>query len=139
MATTGDRIKEVRESVRMTQDDLADKAGLSKGFISDIENSKRGISAENLLRVADALGASMDYLAKGETQISVRRKPIEIPPELSTAAEQLNLTYSQTLELLEAYNSVIARRSARQLDPFTADQWKRLHLAIQKVFNAENK
>ena len=139
MATTGDRIKEVRESGRMTQDDLAQKAGLSKGFISDIENNKRGISAENLLRVADALGASMDYLAKGETQVSHPRKPIEIPAELSNAAEQLNLTYSQTLELLETYNSVIARRSARQFDPFTADQWKKLHAAIQKVFNSESK
>lgn len=140
MATTGDRIKEVRESVHMTQDDLAEKASLSKGFISDIENNKRGISAENLLRVADALGASLDYLAKGETQLSQRRrKPIEIPPELSTAAEQLDLTYSQTLELLETYNSVIARRSARQLDPFTVDQWKKLHTAIQKVFDPEKK
>jgi transcriptional regulator with XRE-family HTH domain len=135
MATTGDRIKEVRESVRITQEELADKADLSKGFISDIENNKRGISAENLLRIADVLGASLDYLAKGETQSSQSRKPIEIPPELSTAAEQLNLTYSQTLELLETYNSVIARRSARQLTAFTVDQWKRLHAAIQRVFN----
>lgn len=139
MATTGDRIKEVRESMRMTQDELADKAGLSKGFVSDVENNKRGISAENLLRIADALGATLDYLAKGETQTSQRRKPIEIPPELSTAAEQLNLTYSQTLELLETYNSVIARRSARQSDPFTVDQWKKLHTAIQKVFPSDNK
>lgn len=137
MATTGDRIKEVRESMRMTQDDLAEKTKLSKGFISDVENSKRGISAENLLRIADALGASMDYLSKGETQTSEHRKPIEIPLELSTAAEQLNLTYSRTLELLETYNSVIARRSARQLNPFTVDQWKKLHAAIQKVFNQE--
>jgi hypothetical protein len=60
--------------------------------------------------------------ARGETQTSQQRKPIEIPQELSTAAEQRNLTYSQTLELLETYNSVIARRSARQLNPFTADQ-----------------
>jgi transcriptional regulator with XRE-family HTH domain len=137
MATTGDRIKEVRESIRMTQDALADKAKLSKGFISDVENGKRGISAGNLVRLANALGASMDYLAKGETQTSHQRKPIEIPQELSTAAEQLNLTYSQTLELLETHNSVIARRSARQLDPFTVDQWKKLHVAIQKVFNPE--
>jgi transcriptional regulator with XRE-family HTH domain len=139
MATTGDRIKEVRESMRLTQDDLAERANLSKGFISDIENNKRGISAENLLRISNVLGASLDYLAKGETQTSERRKPIEIPPELSTVAEQLNLTYSQTLELLETYNSVIARRSARQLDPFTVDQWKKLHTAIQKVFPSENK
>src|ERR1051325_5430684 len=100
MATIGERIKEVRESLRMTQDDLADKARLSKGFISDVENNKRGISSDNLLRIATALGATLDYLARGITTTVERPKPIEIPHELSVAAEQLNLTYAQTLEVL---------------------------------------
>jgi len=77
MATTGDRIKEVRESLHITQEELAAKTGLSKGFISDTENSKRGISAENLLKIANALGASLDYLAKGETGLSQKRKPLK--------------------------------------------------------------
>ena len=136
MATIGERIKEVRESLRITQDGLATKAGLSKGFISDVENNKRGISSENLLRLATALGASLDYLAKGATTTVERPKAIEIPLELSTAAEQLNLTYAQTLELLDTYNSVVARRSIRQQAPFDAEQWKKLHAAISKVFNS---
>src|SRR5579859_4701079 len=127
MATTGDRIKEVRESLHITQEELAAKTGLSKGFISDTENSKRGISAENLLKIANALGASLDYLAKGETGLSQKRKPIEIPADLSTAAEQLKLSYSETLELLETYNSVVARRSNRQRAAFDVEQWKKLY------------
>lgn len=138
MATIGERIKEVRESLRMTQDELAEKTGLSKGFISDLENNKRGISSENLLRIANALGATLDYLARGATTTIERVKPIQIPHELSIAAEQLNLTYAETLELLDAYNSVIARRSNRQLEPFDIDKWKRLHAAINKVFNSDS-
>jgi len=138
MATTGDRIKEVRESLHITQEELAAKTGLSNGFTRDNENRQRGISAENLLKIANALGASLDYLAKGETGLSQKRKPIEIPADLSTAAEQLKLSYSETLELLETYNSVVARRSNRQRAAFDVEQWKKLYAAIHKVFSNES-
>jgi len=138
MATTGDRIREVRESLRMTQDDLAEKSGLSKGFISDVENDKRGISSENLLRIANAVGASLDYLQRGETSAAVVRESVVIPYELSAAAEQLHLSYAQTLELLDAYNSVVARRSNSGRRPFNVEQWKQFHSAIQKVFNSSD-
>lgn len=137
MATIGERIKEVRESQRMTQDELATKTRLSKGFISDLENNKRGVSSENLLRIASTLGATLDYLARGTVMSSDRPGPVEIPHELSIAAEQLNLSYAETLEVLDAYNSVIARRSNRQQEPFDAQQWKKLHAAISKVFDQD--
>ncbi len=133
MAATGDRIKEIREARGMTQDQLADKAGISKGFLSDVENDKRNISSENLLKVANALGASVDYLLRGETR-GAKREEVVIPPELSEAAEELNLSYAQTLELLEAHRSVIARRSSKAAKRFTADDWKQLHRAIKTVF-----
>ena len=66
MATVGDRIREVRDEMRMTQDRLAELSGLSKGFLSDVENNKRNIGAQNLLKIANVLGASVDYLLRGE-------------------------------------------------------------------------
>ena len=133
MAGTGDRIKEIREARGMTQDQLADKAGISKGFLSDVENDKRNISSENLLKIANVLGASVDYLLRGETRAG-RREEVVIPPELSEVAEELNLSYAETLELLEAHRSVIARRSSKAAKRFTADDWKQLHRAIKTVF-----
>lgn len=64
--TYGERIRRRRLELGWTQDMLVQKTKLSKGFISDVENSKRGISAENLLRIATAIGLSLDYLMKGE-------------------------------------------------------------------------
>jgi len=61
-------------------------------------------------------------------------EPIVIPQELSAAAERLNLSYSQTIELLEAHRSVVARRSNKQSKPFTVDDWIALHRAIKQVF-----
>src|SRR6266545_3707121 len=124
MATTGDRIRHIREKKKMTQDQLAEASGISKGFLSDVENNKRNISSENLLKIANALGASVDYILRGEGRESGREVAIVIPPELSEIAEELNLSYAETLELLEAHRSVIARRSSRGTKRFTAEDWR---------------
>ena len=96
MASVGDRIREIREELGLTLEKLADKTGISKGFLSDVETGKRDISSEYLLKIADAVGASLDYLLRGEnsTSSSIRQKPVEIPSELSEAAQQLKLSYA---------------------------------------------
>jgi len=135
MPTTGDRIREIRERRRMTQDDLAEAAGLSKGFVSDVENNKRNIGSQGLLKIANALGASIDYLLRGETKgPATAAEPVVIPPELSRAAGELRLSYSETLELLEAHQSVVARRSVKATRSFSVEDWKDLYRAIKKVF-----
>jgi hypothetical protein len=53
---------------------------------------------------------------------------------LSEAAQQLKLSYAQTLELLEANQSVVARRSTKSLKRFGVDDWKELYKAIRKVY-----
>jgi transcriptional regulator with XRE-family HTH domain len=138
MQTVGDRIRQVREQVGMTQDAVAGSAGLSKGFISEVENNKRNISAQNLLKVANALSASVQYLLEGGEYQKRENRPVVIPSELSKAAEQLGLTYAQTLSLLETYESVIARRRKAKNKMFTVDDWIDLHHAIDKVFGNES-
>lgn len=135
MPTTGDRIREVREKNGMTQGELADAAHLSKGFLSDVENNKRNVSAAVLLRIANSLGASLDYLLRGAAEEPrTPRGPVTIPPSLSRAAEELNLTYSQTLELIDTHRSIIARRSNRSVKDLSVQDWKNLYNAVKKVF-----
>ena len=134
MATTGDRIREIREAKGLTQDQLSELAGLSKGFLSDVEHNNKNLSSQGLLRIANALGASVDYLLRGETQEFSNNKEIVIPPYLSEAAEDLGLSYSQTLELLNAQQSVIARRSKKSVKELSVKDWKNFHEAIKKVF-----
>jgi transcriptional regulator with XRE-family HTH domain len=135
MPSVGDRIREIREHKGWTQDRLADMSGISKGFLSEIENNKRNPSSESVLRIANALEASIDYLLRGgETPSRERQQAVTIPAALATAAENLNLTYTQTVELLEAHRSVIARRSNRETKPFEAKDWEDLYAAIKKVF-----
>lgn len=134
MATTGERIKQIREKKGLTQDQLAEAAGISKGFLSDVENNNKNISSQYLLRIANTLGASVDYLLQGAAREAAEKEPVVIPPELSDAAEELKLGYAETLELLDAYKSVVARRSSKSQRQFSVDDWKSLYKAIKKVF-----
>lgn len=133
MATVGERIKEVREARDWTQEKLAKEAGISKSFLSEVENQGKNIGLEVLLNIAHALGASLEYLATGQGEEPIVRKSIEIPVELSRAAEELHLTHKETLDLLEAYNSVVARRSAKSKGVVSIEDWKSLHKALKTV------
>lgn len=134
MATVGDRIKAIRETKKMTQEQLALKAGISKGFLSDLENKNKNLSSQSLLKIANVLGASVDYLLSGETKEFAENRPVIIPPELSQAAEDLNLSYSETLELLDAHRSVVAKRSTSTQKVFTIEDWKGFHAMIKEAF-----
>ena len=61
----GLRIMVRRKSLRMTQEELADKLGVSAQMISNLELGKKAIRPENLARVCDVLGLSADFVLTG--------------------------------------------------------------------------
>lgn len=132
MASTGNRIRQIRDKRGWTLDVLAEESGISKGFLSDVENDKRDISSQNLLRIANALGASVDYLLRGEVVKNKESTSVVVPPELSQLAERLNISYAEILVVKDAHDAIIARRSNKERRPFSVDQWQQLHEAIKK-------
>jgi transcriptional regulator with XRE-family HTH domain len=129
----GKRIAEVREERGFTQRQLTDKARLSIAFLSEIENGKRNLSSGILLRIADELSVSTDYLLRGE-HTTIEEQPIAIPPELHRAAKAQGWSYPEAAALLEAQRLIIARREPDGEDagkPYTQQDWIRLY---KKVF-----
>ena len=64
----GYRIRELREAMKMTQEELADKSGVSRGTISALENgSMRNTTSKTLLKLAQALNTSVDLIFFTET------------------------------------------------------------------------
>ena len=51
----GERIKMLRQAKNLTQEELAGRAGLTKGFISQIERNHTSLSVESLIGILDAL------------------------------------------------------------------------------------
>ncbi len=133
--TTGKRIREIREKREMTQEELAKKAAMSKGFLSDVENDKTNIGSQGILRLANELGASVDYLLAGKVSESAENEQIVIPQELSQAAKDLRLSYTETLDTINTFNSAVARRGKTYSKELTVEDWKKFHKAIKEVFS----
>ncbi|MCX6746491.1 MAG: DUF4065 domain-containing protein [Candidatus Parcubacteria bacterium] len=58
----GLKIKEWREGKSLSQEDLAKAIGISRVAISDIERGNRGTNAQELAKIAEYFGVSVDYL-----------------------------------------------------------------------------
>lgn len=132
--TVGERIRALRIEQRLTIEQLAARVGVSKGFLSDVENDQRRLGSDSLLRVAQALGASVDFLLSGDEPETPLVAPDVIPRELAVFAQEEGLSYMQTVELLNAHNSVVARRSALGRASLSVAEWRRLYDAIKDVF-----
>ena len=61
----GMRVKEVRKQLHITQAQLAEMTDLSISYISHIETAQKKASLESLVRIADALGITVDELLNG--------------------------------------------------------------------------
>jgi y4mF family transcriptional regulator len=136
MASVGERIRERRAELGWTQDQLAQKAGISKSFLSDLENGKRSVGANNLLDIARALGVSLDFLMTG-TASQDQRSEVPIPASLARFAAEEGLTFRQTLMLLEMQNQIVAHRSANKRDSLGAVDWRKFYEAVKEFLEDE--
>ena len=58
----GDAVRTRREALGLTQEDLADRAGIHRTYLSDVERGTRNVSLVNVERVAGALNELMSDL-----------------------------------------------------------------------------
>lgn len=54
----GQRIKELRNELGLSQEALANKAGVDRTYVTDVENGRRNISVELLEKLIKALEVS---------------------------------------------------------------------------------
>lgn len=62
----GARIFERRKQLRMTQEELAEAAGITPQTVSTAELGKKAMRPENIIKVCEALEISTDYLLRGK-------------------------------------------------------------------------
>jgi transcriptional regulator with XRE-family HTH domain len=54
----GQRIKELRNGIGISQEALANKAEIDRTYVTDVENGRRNISIQNLEKLLSALQVS---------------------------------------------------------------------------------
>jgi transcriptional regulator with XRE-family HTH domain len=60
----GNNLKRIRTKKGITQGDIARSLGVSRGFVSNIENGKTNPTLATIARLANAIGATTDELLK---------------------------------------------------------------------------
>lgn len=68
--TLGLIIRDARESHRLTQQELADKAQVSRRWLSNVENGKSGVELHKVIQLLDALDLTLyvDYSSRKALQ-----------------------------------------------------------------------
>lgn len=64
----GQKIKDARDKARLTQEQLAENVDLSVTHISAIENNNSGVSVASLVKIANELNVSLDWLLFDKTE-----------------------------------------------------------------------
>lgn len=127
--TVGGRIRYVRMQRGLTLEQLADQAEISKSFLWEVERGS-DISGERLLRVANVLGASLEYLMRGKSDVEYEPATVEIPAELHALAEEMGLSYRKTMAVLDVDRSIKTHRREERVVK-SKEYWRRLFDSVK--------
>lgn len=88
-------LRDLRERLNMTQQELADKLNTTKGTISNWENRPGNVSFEKLLEYLDAVGASISDFDKNRMEyinmnINVNSELLALRNDVSNAISEIN-------------------------------------------------
>jgi transcriptional regulator with XRE-family HTH domain len=100
----GTRLRQARERARLSTRDVAARAGVSAGFISQLENGKCGVSVGALKRISAAVGISAADLLSDEAPVARPVLRAHERPVFSTDAGLHKLLLSRPpIQQLEVY------------------------------------
>jgi transcriptional regulator with XRE-family HTH domain len=106
----GERIRNLRQLSNLTQEELAERANLTKGFISQIERDLTSISLDSLVQILDALDEDISEFFRGtveekivyrqEDRVMIEKEGIErfelmVPGSTNRRLEPVLLTLRQ--------------------------------------------
>ena len=74
----GQRIQETRHRKRLSQAQLAEQVDLSVSYISHVERATKQASLESLVKIANALGVTVDLLLNGNQSFDQKEYMTEL-------------------------------------------------------------
>ena len=64
--STGERLRGIRESMKMNREEFSEKIDITDSFLGQIERGERALSVKTLRKVVRYTGVSADYLLFGK-------------------------------------------------------------------------
>ena len=98
----GERIQKQRQSLGISQEELAERIDRATKYCSDIERGICGMSVETMLAFSEHLNMSLDYMMYG-IEPENQPVPVERIPLQQMLAECSERQYTYALRLMEAF------------------------------------
>lgn len=100
----GKRLRRHREKLGLSREQFAEQIGISPQFLAEIENGKKGMSAETLCKICEKYEGIVEYLLLGRQSIGDSSTPAvlmlsEIPPKYSEMIEDVIRAFINTIDL----------------------------------------
>lgn len=102
----GKRLRRTRTQLELTREQFAEAVGISPQFLAEIENGKKGMSADTLFKICNRFNLSADYILLGKTSPSQLSNPVQ------TALKNFSEPYLVlTEEIIQAIEKLILTNS----------------------------
>jgi transcriptional regulator with XRE-family HTH domain len=126
----GKRIRQRREELNLSLSALAEKAGVAKSYLSNLESDQGNArpSGQTLYRIAEALGTTISDLLG--TRLLVE-PPTGVPPSLAEFAREA--------ELSDRDVAMLAGINFRGQQPQTTEAWAFVWRAIKASIEPERR
>lgn len=126
LSTLAQRLRKFREQLKLSLDDVASEAKISKTYLWELERDTTGTkkpSADALLRIAKALSTTLAELLALPT-VRAPEGPVELPASLQEFRNRpgVQLTAQDLQDL--------ASMKFRGKQPQTADEWHQLYFVL---------
>lgn len=93
----GKRIKDKRIELNLTQEQLAEKTGITDTYIGAIERATSKCSIETLVKISQTLDINMDYMLFGTTTKNVDNRFSEILKSLPKDKQNLYIELCEAI------------------------------------------
>ena len=88
--TMGSRIVALRKELQLSQEEMADKIGVTRQSVSKWETDVSAPDGYNLIALAEVLNTSVEYIVTGKV-VAEQKEPQKMADETSTTTKRSNL------------------------------------------------
>lgn len=104
----GTRLRDARLAAQMTQQDVADRIGVTQSQYNHYESGRTLISVDQLLRLEEIFGQSITFLVGKETCFIA-----DLPPQLQKLVELVKVLDSESQDQILDFAQYVAKRKRK--------------------------
>lgn len=118
----GDRLKNIRKKDKKSQEEFAKNIGISRSYLSDLENNRKSPSINTIKEIAKKVGVSTYYLLYGKKTGSDLKKLGRSRGDFHYFAESENKEY--LINIFDEFNTDEILKLSREQDRFLASTFR---------------